>query len=51
VPPGQTVDAVVCAGPERVCQEYAPGGWEVRMYGQVGYALPADKVPPPGQKR
>ncbi len=51
VPPGQKVDAIVCAGPERVCREYAPGGWEVRMYGQVGWVLPADKVPPPGQKR
>jgi 4-amino-4-deoxy-L-arabinose transferase-like glycosyltransferase len=49
VPPGQKVDAVVCAGPERVCREWAPGGWEVRMYGQVGWALPADRVPPPGQ--
>jgi hypothetical protein len=46
VPPNQTVDAVVCAGPERVCREWAPGGWEVRMYGQVGWALPAGKVPP-----
>jgi 4-amino-4-deoxy-L-arabinose transferase-like glycosyltransferase len=51
VPPSQTVDAVVCAGPERICREWAPGGWEVRMYGQVGWALPADKVPPPDQKR
>jgi hypothetical protein len=50
VPPGQKVDALVCAGPERVCREYAPGGWEVRMYGQVGWALPADKAPPPGRR-
>jgi 4-amino-4-deoxy-L-arabinose transferase-like glycosyltransferase len=48
VPPDQKVDAVVCAGPEQVCREWAPGGWQVRMYGQVGWALPAGKARPPG---
>jgi 4-amino-4-deoxy-L-arabinose transferase-like glycosyltransferase len=40
VPADQKLDAIVCAGPEQVCREWAPGGWQVRMYGQVGWALP-----------
>lgn len=45
VPVDQKVDAVVCAGDVAVCRQDAPQGWQVRMYGQVGWALPADRVP------
>jgi hypothetical protein len=46
VPRDQKLDAIVCAGPAQTCRDWAPAGWQVRMYGQVGWALPADRVPP-----
>jgi 4-amino-4-deoxy-L-arabinose transferase-like glycosyltransferase len=42
-------DAIVCAGSEQACREWVPGGWQVRMYGEVGWALPPERVPPEGR--
>ncbi|MCW2641394.1 MAG: hypothetical protein JWP76_3700 [Dactylosporangium sp.] len=39
------IDAVVCAGPEQTCRDSVPPGWQVRMYGEVGWALPPALVP------
>jgi hypothetical protein len=39
------IDAIVCAGLEQTCRDSAPPGWQVRMYGEVGWALPPALVP------
>ncbi|GAA1812656.1 hypothetical protein HC028_06160 [Planosporangium flavigriseum] len=39
------VDAVVCAGGEALCRGTLPPWWEVRMYGEVGWAMPVTAVP------
>ncbi|MGC9666370.1 hypothetical protein ACNTMW_07405 [Planosporangium sp. 12N6] len=41
----QRIDAVVCAGPEQMCRDSVPPDWKVRMYGEVGWALPPAKAP------
>jgi hypothetical protein len=43
-----TLDAIVCAVPERVCRQWSPAGWQVRMYGAVGWALPPERAPAAG---
>jgi hypothetical protein len=42
------LDAIVCAGSEQTCRDTVPSGWRMRMYGEVGWALPPDRVPPQG---
>jgi glycosyltransferase involved in cell wall biosynthesis len=43
------VDAVICTLPDQgSCQQYAPAGWTLRMYGAAGYALPPGRVGAPG---
>jgi hypothetical protein len=40
------IDAMVCVGPEQLCRGWVPNGWRLRMYGEVGWVLPAERVPP-----
>jgi len=46
--PNPRLDAIVCAGPENVCREWSPVGWQIRMYGVVGWSLPPDRAPTTG---
>jgi 4-amino-4-deoxy-L-arabinose transferase-like glycosyltransferase len=44
-PPNERLDALVCAGSEQACRESVPPGWQMRMYGEVGWVLPPERAP------
>ncbi|NJC81711.1 hypothetical protein [Planosporangium mesophilum] len=33
-------DAIICAGTEQTCRDNVPRGWQMRIYGQIGWVLP-----------
>jgi hypothetical protein len=44
-PSTERLDALVCAGPAQACRDSVPPGWQMRMYGEVGWVLPPERVP------